>query len=103
MEPIYLKTVDEAALIEALPFARLNGEWRCYTHDWALCLIGDLYNDDAVYELQGLVFKKLVCITPATKKDGFYANIKCTPEYEALIPAEIIIEVENPQVKFAGD
>ena len=89
MNTLYLKASSEQALIEALPFARgvsQVGEsyWISATHEYALDIVGDLYNNDSI--LNGVII-----VTPATKISGFHANITCNDRIMALIPVEIII------------
>ncbi len=89
MNVLYLKSITENALTEALSFARgIDLEdspfWREATHEYSLDIIGNLYNDDAVWDGVNL-------ITPATKIPGFHANIICNDRILALIPTDIII------------
>lgn len=83
MKYLYLKAATEQDLINALPFARKDDQWLEATSEFALDIIGDIYNDDAV-------FKGRECITPATKIPGFHANLILINE-DLVVPEEIII------------
>ena len=93
-QDIYLKTADEAELIEALPFARIDDQWAIDTHDYSLIVIGQLNHDDVVYDEEGEV------ASPATPIEGFHANLRCTQEIAALIPDNITITPTTPSVTF---
>lgn len=89
MNVLYLKAASEAALKTALSFARftdIEGQesWLLATAEYSLDVIGDIYNEDAVYDNRTLV-------KAATKKVGFHANIICNERILALIPQSIII------------
>ena len=92
MIDLFLRTVTEQELIDALPFARGEEGWLKSTHDYALDVIGDLYNKDGVYNEDGYV------VTPPTKIAGFHANIRCTEEIANIIPGSIKIVPMNPMV-----
>lgn len=97
MNDLYLKATDEAALIEALPFARGEDEqgnaiWIQTTHDYALDIVGDIYNDDAVFGEEVDETGALIAITPPTKVEGFHANLRSNDDIAALVPQSIIIE-----------
>jgi len=101
MNDLYLKTATEQELIDALPFARGVDEngvdiWVTATHDYALDIIGDVYNKDGVYDANGEV------ITPPTKVAGFHANLRCNDIVAMLVPqSTIIIPPPNtPTVEF---
>jgi len=88
MMDLYLKATDEAELIDEIPFLRGVDDnddpvWITSSHDYALDIIGTLYNDDALYDGEG------VLITPATPIDAFHANLRCTDEISLLVPIEI--------------
>lgn len=89
MNVLYLRADSEVALIAALAFARMadtngQGGWCTATAEYALDIIGVIYNDDAVYVNSALV-------TPATSKSGFHANLKCNDRILALVPVSVII------------
>ena len=85
-----LRAESEAALAEALPFARSTDEtgapcWIDYTHDYALDRIGPVVTTPGVYDEDGAE------ITPPVINPAYHANLRCTPEIAALVPAEIAI------------
>lgn len=89
MNKLYLKAITEDVLIDAIMFARgiymdSSPFWRKATHEFALDIIGTLYNKDAVWEGTKLV-------TPPTKMPGFHANIICNDRIKDLIDVNIII------------
>jgi len=84
MIDLYLKALTEQALITALPFARKDNKWMEADHDYAIDIIGDLYNDDAIYSGENV-------ITPATKIVGFHANLRCTQALANLVPLNVIV------------
>lgn len=86
MMDLFLKSDSEADMIEALPFARTDDDWVVATHEYALDIIGTIYNDNAVFDADGEV------ITPATAKDGFHANLRCTPEIAATVDPAVILD-----------
>lgn len=88
MKTLHLKAANEAALIEALPFARYEDSWITATHEFSLDIIGDLYTP-GIYEGE-------VCIMPAVKLEGFHANLILINE-DLFVPEEIIINPSNPQ------
>jgi hypothetical protein len=93
---LYLKAATEQLLIDALLFARSVdseglGIWITSTHEYALDLIGDLYNDDTVYSDTIGIYGSYDIITPATKQAGYHANLKCNERIKALVPVNIII------------
>lgn len=96
MNNLYLKAATEQALIDALPFARgidLQGDpyWLSATNEFSLDIIGDLYNDDAVYSEELDERGRHVCISAPTKIPGFHANLRCNDRIRALIPEGVII------------
>lgn len=92
-ERLYLRSNNEQGLIDVLPFARTSEAiWIQGTHEFALVILGDLYNDDAVYSTTEVnEAGEPAVITPKTKKIGFHANMKCTQEIADMIPNEIKI------------
>lgn len=98
MNVLYLRADSEAALITALAFARMTGAngqggWLTATAEYALDIIGDIYNDDGVYDTSSFLgfFPSRICVTPPTKKAGFHANLKCNDRILALVPVGVII------------
>lgn len=83
MIDLYLRTVSEQELIDGLSFAHNNDGWILSSHDYALDIIGDLYNDDAIFDEDGNI------TTPATKKTGFHANLRCTQAIADLVSENI--------------
>ena len=73
-----------------------NWSWKkFYTHDWAIDVVGVIYNDDGVYSDEGEV------ITPPTPMDGWHVNYKA-----ATLPSELEayeVTPNSPHRKFAGD
>jgi hypothetical protein len=73
-----------------------NWSWKkFYTHDWAIDVVGVIYNDDGVYSDDGEV------ITPPTPMDGWHVNYKA-----ATLPSELeayVVTPNSPHRKFAGD
>jgi len=103
MKDLYIKVANEGDLINALTFARVMDEnkqeiWLTSSHDYALDIIGTIYNDDAVFADDGVTL-----VTPATPKDGFHANLRLLNDsLESKIPPEIIIpKPNNPVRRFA--
>jgi hypothetical protein len=49
----------------------LEDRWTClyYTHDWAIDVVGTIYNDDAVVDPE-----TREVVTPATAKTGWHVN-----------------------------
>ena len=101
MLDIYLKAGTEQELATALSFARVKDEqgndiWMPCTKEYALDLVGALYNDDAVLGEDGIV------ITPPTSVPGYHANLRLLDEnLLSSIPESIIItEPNNPRRRF---
>ena len=73
-----------------------NWSWKkFYTHDWAIDVVGVIYNDDGVYSDEGEV------ITPPTPMDGWHVNYKA-----ATLPSDLeayVVTPNSPHRKFAGD
>lgn len=68
--------------------------WEYYTHDHSCDVIGDIYNNDGVYDQQtGEI------IAPPTKAEGFHVN------FIGEVPVELeqyLITPVSPSRKFAG-
>jgi hypothetical protein len=43
--------------------------WLYYTHDWAIDVVGTIYNDDATFDPE-----TREVVTPATAKTGYHVN-----------------------------
>ena len=72
-----------------------NWSWNYYTHDWAVDVVGVIYNDNAVYSDEGEL------ITPPTPMDGWHVNYKA-----ATLPSELeayVVTPNSPHRKFAGE
>ena len=98
MTDLYLRTTDEQELIDSLSFARGvdeddDGIWITGSHNYSLDIIGNLYNDDGVFDSNGEV------ITPATKLSGFHANLCCTEAIADLVPAAIQVTPKPNKLK----
>ena len=98
MTTIYLRAVSEDALKAALPFAVIDGEWRPYTHDWAIDLIGPMVVTPAV---MGGTLEAPVVITPSVIDTGFHANLSFLRGFSAEINPAIIITPTNPRRRWA--
>ena len=61
-----------------------NDVWLTCCPEYALDIVGDDYNADAVFDDDGEI------VTPATKRDGYFAMIRCTEEIANTIPTEMI-------------
>jgi len=104
-EKLWLKAETEAALIEALPFARGadkegNSFWIGDKHAYSLDVIGILQKGtgEFVTDEAGVDHEIKEPIA------GYHANMKCIAEIKALIPAAIQIpEPTNKQRRWAGE
>ena len=98
MTTIYLRAVSEDALKAALPFAVIDGEWRPYTHDWAIDLIGPMVVTPAV---MGGTVDEPVIVTPAVIDGRYHANLSFLRGFSAEINPAIIITPTNPRRRWA--
>ena len=74
-----------------------SDRWMFYTLDWAVDVIGTIYNDDGVYDEEGNQ------ITPPTAVPGFHVNAKWMKEPTARAVAATIAKPATPRRIFLGD
>ena len=102
-ETQFLRFPDEAAWREAAKevgiLTEVDGDDRClfYTMDWAVDVIGTIYNDDGVYDEEGNE------ITPPTAVDGFHVNAKWMKPPKSRAVAATIAKPATPHRIFLGD
>jgi hypothetical protein len=85
MTDVFLKAGSEEDLAAALPWARGDDSWRTVGTGWALDVIGTMYNDDAVFGETGEM------LSPPTAREGFHANLRCSPVMTESIPQAVVI------------
>lgn len=99
MIDLYLRTDTEAAMAEAIPFARTSDEfgdrWIEATTDFALAVVGPVVIDPGTYDEEGAE------ITPPVIDNRFHVNLRCTEAIAAMVPAGIVVTPENPSVVWA--
>ena len=71
--------------------------WMFYTMDWAVDVIGTIYNDDGVYDEEGNE------VTPPTAVPGFHVNAKWMNEPTTRAVAATITKPATPHRIFLGD
>jgi len=107
-ETQFLRFPDEAAWREAAKeigiLTMIEDEdgnqqerWMFYTMNWAVDVIGTIYNDDGVYDEEGNQ------ITPPTPVDGFHVNAKWMKEPKPRAVAATIAKPATPHRIFLGD
>ena len=107
-ETQFLKFADEAtwreAAIEAGILTMIEDEegnqqerWMFYTLDWAVDVIGTIYNDDGTYDEEGNE------LTPPTAVPGFHVNAKWNKPPTARSVAATIAKPATPYRIFLGD
>ena len=102
-ETQFLRFPDEAAWREAAKeigiLTEVDGEdrWMFYTMNWAVDVIGTIYNDDGVYDEEGNE------ITPPTAVDGFHVNAKWMREPHTRAVTATIAKPATPHRIFLGD
>jgi hypothetical protein len=89
MMDLYIKAADKAALEKALSQFRGKDDndkdvWKGGSKDYALDIISDDYENDCEVDKDGNVTKK------PTKRNGYFAMIRCTQEVADLIPKDMI-------------
>ena len=110
MTPYYLRFNDEdewkqsAEAVGILSVVNVGTEeepdiqeqWSYYTHDYACDVVGELYNNDGVYNVEtGEV------ITPPTLMPGWHVNYKAEVLPDEFMNA--VVTPTPPQRIFAGD
>ena len=108
-ETQFLRFADEAewrqAALEAGILTLIEDEegnqqerWMFYTMDWAVDVIGTIYNDDGVYDEE-----TGEQITPPTPVDGFHVNAKWMKKPTTRAVAATITKPATPHRIFLGD
>lgn len=96
MTTIRLRAESEAALIEALPWARQDGGWVLATHQWALDVIGPIVTTPGTYD------EDFVELTPPITDSRFHANLMLLGGFAPEIPDGLIVTPSNPLREFAA-
>lgn len=111
-ETQYLRFADEAEWRQAAQEAGIltmveveddegnvstSERWMFYTMDWAVDVIGTIYNDDGVYDEEGNE------VTPPTAVPGFHVNAKWMNEPTTRAVAATITKPATPHRIFLGD
>ena len=91
MIDIFLKAPDKTTLLAGQPFVNmLEGGPACYTHEYALDLIGPVVTIPATFDAEGAE------LTPAVFDSQFHANLRLLDEsLEVDIGMTIIIAAPN--------
>ena len=74
-----------------------SDRWMFYTMDWAVDVIGTIYNNDGVYDEEGNQ------ITPPTAVDGFHVNAKWMNPPKSRAVTATIDKPATPHRIFLGD
>lgn len=93
---LYLRTATEAAMIAALSFARGETEdgdpiWLTCGEGFAFDPIGPMVTEPGTYDEEGEE------VTPPTIDSRFHANLRCSAEVAALVPAGIQLTPDSPR------
>ncbi len=95
MIDLFLRFDDEAAAIAALPWLRDGALWRVAGPGFAFDPIGTLWSPGAWDDETARY-----AVAPAPK-DGWHANLRCTPALAVRVPATARIQPTTPDRVFA--
>lgn len=99
---LYLRADTESDLVAALSWARVEDEdgprWSGGGDGYALHIIGPLVTTPGEYDDDGAE------TSPPVIDPRFHANLRCSAEVAATVPAEVIVtpEPSAPRVTWAG-
>lgn len=95
MVDLYLRAGNAGALAKACPFLRGDGPdgpiWLTNGQGFALDVIGPVVTKEASFDAKGKL------LTAAVTDNRFHANLRCTEEIAALVPASVRTNPTSPK------
>ena len=83
MIDLHLRAGNPGAMANAVPFLRNDGAWITASPDFVLDVIGPIQLVPAVFNKAG------VQTHVAVVDERFHLNLRCTPEFAALVPETV--------------